>query len=149
MHIHPSPLNSRQLRFAEFFALSGNASDAARAAGYAAASAKVTASRLLTKDNVAAAVRDARRELEARMDVSRDRVLRELQRAIDVARRKGDAGSMIAGWREIGRICGYYAPERVTKIDVNIAAKRCIDRLETLSDASLLAMVAEGEPARM
>ena len=135
-------MNSRQRQFAELYALSGNGSDAARAAGYAAGSAKVTACRLLTKDNVAAAVRAARREHEARMEVNRDRVLRELQGAIDVARKKGDAGAMIAGWREIGKICGYYAPERTVKIDVNIAAKRAIDRLETLSDQELLAITA-------
>ena len=72
------------------------------------------------------------------MNVSRDRVLQELEDAVDVAREKSDPGAMIAGWREIGKICGYYAPERVTKIDVNIAAKRFIDRLETMSDQELL-----------
>ena len=73
MHIYLPPMNSRQIRFAEQYALFGNASEAARAAGYAPASAKVTACRLVTNDNVASAVRAARRELEARMDVSRAR----------------------------------------------------------------------------
>ena len=135
-------MNSRQIRFAEQYALFGNASEAARAAGYAPASAKVTACRLVTNDNVASAVRAARRELEARMDVSRDRVLHELQGATEVAREKGDAGAKIAGWREIGKTCGYYAAERVTKIDVNIAAKRFIDQLETMSDQELLDITA-------
>ena len=27
---------------------------------------------------------------------------------------------------------GYYAPKRVTKFDLNIAAKRVVDRLDTL-----------------
>ena len=72
------------------------------------------------------------------MEVSRDRVLQQLEDAVGVARGKGDAGAMIAaGWRETGKICGYYAPERVIKIDVNNAAKRFIDRLETLSDQAL------------
>jgi succinate dehydrogenase flavin-adding protein (antitoxin of CptAB toxin-antitoxin module) len=55
---------------------------------------------------------------------------------------QADSGNMIAGWREIGRMCGYYAPE-VKKIDVNITAKRAIDKLETLSDEDLLQMIED------
>lgn len=62
--------------------------------------------------------------------------------AIDMARIQADSGNMVAGWREIAKMCGYYAPE-VHKIDVTVTAKRVIDRLETMSDADLLEMVNE------
>ena len=77
------------------------------------------------------------------MEVSRDRVLRELQDATALARRNGDPGAMIAAWRELGKICRYYAPERTVKVDVNIAAKRVVDRLETLSDRELMELTAQ------
>lgn len=61
--------------------------------------------------------------------------------AVEAARLQGDAGAMIRGWSEIGRLMGYYAPERQIKIHANIAAKRVIDKLETLSDQELLKLV--------
>ena len=47
---------------------------------------------------------------------------------------------MIAGWREIGRICGYYAPEKDLKVHVNVTAQRLIEKYETMSDAELAAL---------
>jgi len=66
--------------------------------------------------------------------------------AIDMARLQGESGVMVAGWREIGRMCGYYAAEK-KEISVNISAKRTIDKLETMSDAELLEMIEQDEEA--
>ena len=136
-------MNPRRQEFAKHFVLSGNAAEAARRAGYAPGSARVTACRLLADPNVASAVRTYQREHEAQLQLSRERVLDELVEAIEVARAKQDPAAMIAGWREVGRICGYYTPERDVKVHVNIAAKRVIDRMETMSDAELTALCTE------
>jgi phage terminase small subunit len=69
--------------------------------------------------------------------MTRERVVQELLEAIDMARQQADPGTMIAGWREIGRLCGFYAPE-VKKVDIGINARRVIGKLEALSDAELL-----------
>jgi phage terminase small subunit len=45
------------------------------------------------------------------MALDRETVIRELRAAVEVARTKGDASAMIAGWREIGRMLGFYEPE--------------------------------------
>lgn len=135
-------LSLKQDSFARHYALTGNASEAARLAGYAEKSAKVSACRLLTKDNnVQSAVRTYRYEIENSMAMSRDRVIEGLLEAVAMARAQADPGAMIAAFREIAKICGYYTPERTLKVDINIEAKRFIDKLETLSDAELVALV--------
>ena len=46
-----------------------------------------------------------------------------------MAREQQDPAAMIAGWREIAKLCGYYAPER-RRIEVSTGhdALRCSSR---------------------
>jgi len=62
--------------------------------------------------------------------------------AVEMAKIQAVPSDMIAGWREIAKMCGYYAPE-VKKIEINVTTRRVIDQMETLSDDDLLQMVAE------
>src|SRR5688572_3889689 len=133
-------MNQRQTRFIHEFLVDGNGTAAAIRAGFASAGAHVTANRLLRNPKVAAAVEAGQRRLERQLEIDRNLVVRELQGAIDLAREKGDPHAMIAGWREIAKICGYYAPERKT-IAVSLAAKRLVQELEALSDAELLELI--------
>jgi len=137
-------LSPRQQRFVAEYLASGNGTRAAVRAGYGRAGSHVAASRLLKNDKVLAAVDSGRRELAARHEITRDRVIEELEQAIEIAKAKGDAGAMIAGWREIAKICGYYAAEKSLKVDVNIAAKRVIGQLEALSDVELAEIIENG-----
>lgn len=133
-----SALPPKQAKFVSEYLRGGNGTRAAIEAGYAAGSAHVSASRLLKNDKVAAAVRTSRCELEAKHEMSRDRVVEELLGAIEIAKANGDTGAMIRGWSEVGKLMGYYQPNKTTQIHVNISAKRIIDQLETMSDAELL-----------
>jgi len=130
-------LRPKQEAFVRAFVTNGNAAAAARAAGYAAGSAGVSAARLLTKANVQEAIAIARQQVESQFEIDRQRVLSELQAAIDLAREQGNPAAMIAGWREIAKICGYYEPER-KQIDISVSAKRLLDQFETMSDAELM-----------
>jgi phage terminase small subunit len=76
------------------------------------------------------------------MEIDRQRVLEGLLEAVEMARIQQDPGAMIRAWAEIGRMCGFFAPERAVKVDVNITAKRVIQDLETRSDEELLEFVA-------
>jgi phage terminase small subunit len=134
-------LSDRQSRFVAEYLVDGNGTQAAIRAGYGRAGAHVEASRLLRDPKVAAAVRTGQCELAAQHQMTRERVVQELLEAIDMARQQADPGTMIAGWREIGRLCGFYAPE-VKKIDLNVSARRVIGKLEALSDAELLRLTA-------
>jgi phage terminase small subunit len=133
-------LNAKQERFVQAFALHGNGSKAAREAGYSPKTAAQISSENLKKPEIVEALSAFRKGIEAELQINKQKVLEEIQRAISIAQAQGDASAMIAGWREIGRLCGYYAPE-VKKIDLDISGKRVIDRLELLSDAELMEMV--------
>jgi phage terminase small subunit len=71
--------------------------------------------------------------------VTRAKVLEELQAAIEVARLKDDPMAMIAGWREIAKICGYYAPER-RKLEVSVDGAALQAKFAAMSDEGLLAL---------
>lgn len=105
-------LSARQAQFVEQYAISRNGAGAAVLAGYSKRSAKVTAARLLTKANVRAALAVRETESALTLAVTRERVLAEVQGAISVATRNGDAMAMIAGWREVAKLCGFYAPHQ-------------------------------------
>ncbi len=131
-------LPPKQAKFVAEYLRDGNGTRAALAAGYGEGGAHVTASRLLKNAKVAAAVHTSQCELEAKHEMSRDRVVQELLGAVEIAKAKGDAAAMIRGWTEVGKLMGYYQPDKTTQIHVNISAKRLIDQLETMSDAELL-----------
>ncbi len=108
-------LSARQQRFVKHYIRQGNASQAARKAGYAEAGARVTACRLLTKPNVQAEIAAERRAYEHTMGTSREQVAAELMGVVDLARERGDVSGMIAALREVGRVCGYYEHEEVSR----------------------------------
>lgn len=132
-------LTQKQAKFVHRYVAHGVGARAAREAGYAPGNARISASRLLTSDNVQAAIAAERRLYEAEAGFTRERLVAEIQGAIDLARAQGDARTMIAGWREIGRICGYYDQPKKTAIDVNITARRLVDQFEAMSDTELMA----------
>jgi phage terminase small subunit len=73
-------------------------------------------------------------------DMTRKRVMNGLLEAIEQAKLLSEPMTQVAGWREIAKMCGYYAPE-LKKIDINISTQRVMTQLETLSDADLLKMI--------
>ena len=101
-------LNSRQAEFVRQYVVHGVGARAAREAGYAAGSARITASRLLTKDNVQSEITAERRRYERLVGLSQGQVVEELLGALDLARSHGSAREMITALREVGLICGYY-----------------------------------------
>jgi len=71
-------MNPRQEKFVQNYLLSGNATQAALAAGYAEAGAHVTGSRLLRHAKVQAALQQARAERSQRFRVEADAVVERL-----------------------------------------------------------------------
>lgn len=126
----------RQQSFVHAYVESGNGAAAAVRAGYSARSAKVTASRLLTKANVQAAIRSQQAQIAKRLELSRERVIAELQEAVNLARLKGDPQAMVAAWREMAKICGFYAPAE-KRIELGVKEGGLLARLEKMSDSEL------------
>jgi phage terminase small subunit len=137
-------VNARRTRFVQEYLIDRNGAAAAVRAGYSPRTARQIAYELLTVPDIAAAVREGEAQIAREAEISRRKVLEGLQEAIELARAKRDAGAMVAGWREIGRLCGYYAAER-HEIQVNTRAELRQHDLQFLSDAELLKIIAEGD----
>lgn len=73
-------LAPKRLRFVEEYLVDLNGSQAAIRAGYSPGTAKVTASRLLTDDNVERAISDLRAKMSAKLELTAERVLSEIAR---------------------------------------------------------------------
>ena len=90
-------------------------------------------------------VRQTRSVVPYRIDhvgaqVTRADVLNGFEEAIDLARSRSNPAAMVAGWREIAKMCGYYAPER-KEVRVSVAGSTLLNEIECMPDAELLALV--------
>ena len=126
---------------------------AAKLAGYNPDTGGVLYARVARPDFIEY-VKYLQKQNERVSDMTRKRVMDGLLEAIEQAKLLSEPMTQVAGWREIAKMCGYYAPE-VKKIDINISAQRVLTQLETLSDADLLNLIEtdaetiEGEARRL
>jgi phage terminase small subunit len=96
--------------------------------------------RCLKVPKIGAAIRFLHARYAQAAQMTRKKVMDGLLEAIELAKIQAEPATMVAGWREIGKMCGYYAPE-VRKIDISITSRRVVEQLETLTDDELLKMV--------
>ena len=101
-------ITQRQADFVRGYVKHGNAARAAREAGYAPKSARITACRLLTKANIQSEITAERRRYELEIGLDRTALTRELASALDLAKLQADPAQMVSAAREIARLCGYY-----------------------------------------
>lgn len=102
---------ARQRRFVDEYLTCRNGAEAARRAGYAERSARITACRLLTKANIKAALAVKEQELNKLAQIDKIRVVNELVRGVEIARSHANAGVVISGWVHIARMLGLDKPE--------------------------------------
>jgi hypothetical protein len=139
-------MRSLHTRFVQEYLVDRNGAAAAVRAGYAPKAARQQAHELLTRPDVAEAVRKGEAEIAASAHITRQKVMDGFQEAIELARSRGDASAMIAGWREIGKMCGYYAPER-KQVELNMGGAAVLARIDRMTDAELANLIAEAEAA--
>jgi phage terminase small subunit len=137
--------NARYIRFIDEYLLDHNATRAAVAAGYSKRTAAAAASRLLRHVNVAPVLKARQRELQDQLQISKDTVITELVAAIELAKAQSNPQAMIAGWREIAKLLGYYEPEK-HKVDVSVSSKRLLTQFEAMSDEELLKLAGTEQP---
>ena len=94
-------LNEKQEKFAQSYVLHNNATEAARAAGYAAASAANQGYRLLQIDEIVERVRILELELETNVDV-----IDELESQYAFAKQNGHTNSAIKALELLSRVRG-------------------------------------------
>jgi hypothetical protein len=80
--------------------------------------------------------------------MTRQKVIDGLKEAIDIARTMSDPQTMVAAWREIARICGYYAPE-VKKLELSVIGATHISQIQDMTDEELTKLILEGEFERV
>ena len=138
-------LTPRQQSFVDFYVTCRNGAEAARRAGYAAPSARITASRLLTKANINAALAAAEAKLARKSDITKAKVIEELLDACGVAKLRMDGGNMIRSMSEIAKMLGYYKVEAVSDVPrADTAEVRA--KYEAMSDEELQQIVDAGKP---
>ena len=94
-------LNEKQEKFAQSYILHRNATDAAKAAGYAAGSAANQGYRLINNDEVAERVRELENELETNVDV-----IEEIENQYTFARANGHTNSALKALELLSRVRG-------------------------------------------
>ena len=113
-----------------------------KALEYAGYSSPTGSQGLFSNPPVKAAMREQFKHAEAHWKMDREQVLDGFMEAVNMAKVQADPEVMIQGWREIGRLCGYYAPE-VKKIQLDVNHKRLMTQFETLSDEELLKIASD------
>jgi phage terminase small subunit len=136
-------VTAKQARFVDEYLVDGNGTAAAIRAGYGRAGARVAAHRALRNANVAALIAARQAADSQRLRVQRDDVLRGLLAAVETAKTQANPVAQIAAWREIAKMLGFYAPERV-KMELGASAAAELRRLEAMSDDELLTLAAGG-----
>jgi phage terminase small subunit len=138
-------MKALHLRFVQEYLIDRNGAAAAVRAGYSKRTARQIAHELLTRPDVAQGVRAGQAEIAAKAQLSRTAVMHGFLEAIELGRSRADAGAMIAGWREVAKMCGFYAPERKHIELMSTAGLAVRVGLEDMSDAELVNLVAAGE----
>lgn len=118
--------------FVTTFMETGNASEAARVAGYHPS----TAAKVMRTEDVQQALKEARAELEDISTIKRVDVMNLFMEAIDMARTMADPGNMINGADKIAKMMGYYEPEKL-KVEVTTSQEVLRSKIKQLSDADL------------
>ena len=83
-----------------------------------------------------------REEYAAASRVSKKRVVDGMLEAIEAAKLKADPAVMVAGWKEIGRLCGHYEPTK-TQIEVSVNGQVMLQKMTAMSDEELLRLASE------
>lgn len=137
------PLTTAQRDFAKYWAEGDTPVNAALRAGYAKSAAATYATRLRVMPNILRAYHAEKAKYEEAGQMTRKKVMDMLVDAYDMARLATEPASMVSAAREIGRMCGYYEPQKV-KIDLNVSGSVMMRQLTAMSDAELLKIIEEG-----
>ena len=135
------PLSPKEQRFVEEYLIDSNGAQAAIRAGYARRSAKVTASRLLTKANLKAALATRRAAITESVEISQEMVLEGL---LQEARAYGEGcshGARVAAWTQLGKHLGMFEKDN-TQRSPSLIAQLPRDQQKLLAQA-LREMIAQ------
>ena len=73
--------------------------------------------------------------------MDRKQVLQGILEAIEIAKDMRQPSSMISGWKEVGRMCGFYEPER-REITLSVDKKEIMREIQSMDTKDLLEYAA-------
>lgn len=111
---------------------------AARLAGFSS----TASTSLMRNPKIIAAIAEEKEEYAIASGITKKEVLDGFLEAIEMAKTKADPLVMVSGWREIGKMCGFYEPTK-SKLEISVNGKVMLERLQTLSDQELMLKVQE------
>jgi len=91
---------------------------------------------------IIAGIAEEKRKNAAAAELKRQDIIDGLKEAVLLSKQVSDPHALIKAWSELGRLCGFYAPE-VRKLDISVTAKRVITQMEQLSEVELLQLANE------
>jgi phage terminase small subunit len=142
----PTKLTTKQTRWVNFYLASGNATASAVDAGFSVNGASVAGNRMLRNASVQNALQ-ARQSADAtRLSIRRDDVLEGLQEAVQQAREQRIPMGMIAGYRELAKMLGFYSVE-TKRVELSAVQAAVKGNFAAMSDEQLLALIAQGAVA--
>lgn len=126
----------QQVRFVEAWAEGNSVYASAVRAGYT--DNGNYAYEMARNPKVIARYNEIKKKFEAAANMTREKVMDMLQEAYNMAKLQAEPMAMVAAAREVGKMCGYYAPvEKKIKIEGNVT----LDKMNRLSDDELLQLV--------
>ena len=128
-------LTSRQQRFCECFVACGNATQAAKEAGYSGRTAYAQASRLLRNVKVDTRIRELQTAAAKRSEITTDRVLQMLIDSYDDAKAAKQHGPAVRAAELLGKHLAMFVDRQQISE-------------ETLDHKQLIEQIAEGDPER-
>lgn len=134
------PLTDKQRLFVKFWAQGESILSASVKAGYVDGGS--VAYQMVYRPNILKAYNAEKEKYERDSGMTRKRVIDGLLESIEIAKTLAEPSSMIAGWREVAKIVGYYAPVEV-KSTVTHEGKVQLEKLDRLSDAELMELIAQ------
>lgn len=131
------PLTSQQRSFAQAWAKGESIPSACLRAGYADDGLGY---RMAAMPNILKAYHAEKVLYEAACQMTRKRVMDGLLDAVEMAKLLAEPATMVSGWREIGKMCGYYEPTKI-QVDVNVSGEVSVRQLNAMTDAELLKLI--------
>lgn len=136
-------LTPTQKLFIKFMGEGDNQTNAAIRAGIKPSSASAVATQYRKHDIINRLIDAERAKYAEAAQMTREKVMDGMLESIEMAKLMSEPSSMIAGWREIGKICGFYAPVE-HKVKVDVTGNIVLDKLNSMSDAELLKIISQG-----
>lgn len=137
------PLTEKQKLFVQNWAKGDSVNNAALRAGFASPS---MAYRLVCMPNVLRLKAQYEAKYEEESKMTRKKVMDGFLEAIEMAKLMSEPATMVSGWREIAKMCGYLSPVE-HKVKIDVSGNVTMQQLTQLSDAELLEVIQKDVPA--